>query len=177
MPRSSGLFPIVFTAILCRFDIVVSFSSLHWHSDQMAIIKKVYQALKKDGQFLFTIPLRASPEILATFRELMNKDEWKEYYPNYSHPRKKFTADEYATLLTEAGFKSLDIKVQNREFLFENKRSLIDSLKTHSVIDSLPEDKVENFLTNFTNSYAEQFTRPDGQIPFMHIELLVKASK
>lgn len=160
-----------------RFDLIVSFSFLHWNSDQAAIVQKAYQALKDEGQLVMTIPLKVIPEISANFKELMNKDEWKEYFVNFSHPRKKYTAQEYTSLLVDAGFEFVQSAILNREYLFENKRALIDWLKMHSVVDSLPEEKVENFLIQFANVHAQEFTYPDGQIPFYFEELLIVANK
>lgn len=159
------------------FDLAVSFYSLHWNPDQLVTLQKIYQLLKKNGTLLFNIPLKMSPEAAAIFREVFNREEWKVYFCNYSHPRQKLNGDEYASLLTSVGFKSLDIRMQKREYLFENKRAFINFFKLHSFIDRLPEEKIDKFLTDLVNQYAQHFIRSDGQIPFIFEELLVKAIK
>ncbi len=162
-----------------RFDLVVSFSSLHWYADQQAILKKVHEALKPHGQILFTIPGKPLTDVNSVFAILMNKEEWKPFFENYSHPRKKFTPEEYMVFLVEAGFNPIDVKMKRCEYLFENKRALIDWFRAFSpILDCIPDSKKAEFLIDFANTYVGYFPiRPDGQIPFMQDELIIKAMK
>lgn len=162
-----------------QFDLAVSFSSLHWFLDQKSILQKVYLALKPQGKILFTIPGKPLPEISALFAVLMNKEEWKPYFETYSHPRKKFTAEEYRSFLLSAGFEPIDIRMQRRKYFFENKRALIDWFRAFSpILDCLPEEKKEEFLSDFSNLYTQYFPiEADGQIPFIQDELFIQAKR
>src|SRR5262245_41096285 len=108
------------------FDLVISFNSLHWYPDQMKILKKIYDALKPQGEIFFTIPGKPLPEIHKIISTLMNQQEWKAYFVDYVHPRKNFTMDEYMSFLTDTGFNPIEIKMKRCSFFFENKRGLID---------------------------------------------------
>jgi trans-aconitate 2-methyltransferase len=161
------------------FDFVVSFSSLHWCSDQKAILEKVYKALKADGQILFTIPGRPLSEMNVIMMEIIQHSKWKIYFTDYTHPRKKMTSQEYESLLNEIGFKTVNVKEKRSKYFFENKRALINWFRAFSpILDFIPENNKEEFLIDFANTYTKFFhTRANGCIPFAQRELFINAVK
>ena len=161
------------------FDLAVSFSALHWYPDQKPILRKVYQALKPQGQILFTIPAKPRPEMEAFLTELMATEAWKPYFEDYVHPRRKFTPEEYRALLKEAGFTPFTTQLREGHYYFENKRALIDWFRAYSpYLDRIPEEKREEFLVDFANLYVKHFPMTvDGHLPFVQDELFVQAIK
>lgn len=161
------------------YDLIVSFSSLHWFQDHMQILQKAHQALKDGGKIFFTIPCKPLPAVEETTTLLRENDKWKEYFTNYVHPRRKFTAEEYQTFLTETGFKSIQVTMERQSYFFANKRDLIDWFAAFTpMLDNVPEERREEFLTDFANSYVEVTPlTPQGQVPFFQDELYVQAEK
>jgi|GEM_PF-2839744 len=161
------------------FDLAISFSALHWYPDQRPILRKIYQALKPQGQILFTIPAKPRPEMEALFDELLHMEAWQPYFANYVHPRRKFTPDEYRGLLKEVGFTPFTASLREGHYSFENKRALIDWFRAFSpMLDKVPEDKREEFLADFANLYAKRFPMSvDGHLPFVQDELFIQAIK
>lgn len=161
------------------FDLAISFSALHWYHDQRPILRKIYQALKPQGQILFTIPAKHRPEMAAFLNELLQMEQWKPYFANYVHPRRKFTPDEYRVLLKEAGFTPFTAQLREGHYSFENKLALINWFRAFSpMLDVLPEDKRDEFLTDFANLYPKYFPMSvDGHLPFVQDELFIQAIK
>ena len=163
-----------------HFDLAVSFSSLHWFEDQGAILDKVYESMLSGGKLIFTIPAKPKDEITAILYSVMQDKRWSSYFANYTHPRRKFTPEEYTTFLEAAGFKDIRVEIETFHYGFENKRALIDWFRAFSpVLDVLPYERVEKeFLTDFANKYVEILpVGEDGLIPFIQDELIIHATK
>lgn len=160
-------------------DSVVSISVLHWFPEQKIFLSKVYQALKPGGKILFVIPAPLLPEMNEVFTDLSTKEEWKEYYKKYSHPRKKYTADEYRTLLKETHFREIEVEVITFHYAFDTKRELIDWWSAFSpFLLTLPIEKRSQFLVDFAHCFLRHCPyQADGRIPFVENHLLITAVK
>lgn len=160
-------------------DYVVSINALHWFPEQKVFLSKVHQALKPGGRILFIIPITPLKPVNDVFEDLSASAEWKEYYKNYNHPRKKFTPDEYRALLTEANFRDIEVEVIPFHYAFETKRDLIDWWSAFSpFLLTLPMEKRQPFLIDFAHCYVRHCPfQVDGRIPFDENYLLIKAVK
>lgn len=162
-----------------RFDRIVSFSALHWFFDQEMLLDRLHQLLKPEGKILFTIPCNPLEPMQRFASELIKLPRWSSYFETYTHPRRKFTAEEYATLLDAAGFVNIDVQVVRHCYRFETKRDLMQWFEGFApVILTIPKHEHEAFLTDFANLYEEHFPLDDeGFLPFTQDELLINAER
>lgn len=160
-------------------DVAVSFSSLHWFPEQKIFLSKLHQALKPGGKVLFLIPATPVKEVSDVFADLSAKEEWRDYFKNYVHPRKKYTAEEYRSLLQEAGFKEIEIDVIPFHYAFDTKRDLIDWWGAFSpFLRTLPIEKRCAFLSDFCQCFIRHHPlQTDSRIPFTENHLFVRAVK
>lgn len=160
-------------------DIAVSFSALHWFPDQKIFLAKLHQALKPGGKILFLIPAPAVKEVSDVRADLSAKVEWRDYFKNYVHHTKKYTAAEYRAFLQEAGFKEIEVDVIPFHYAFDTKRDLIDWWSAFSpFLTTLPIDKRHAFLSDYCQCFIRHHPyQADGRIPFTENHLLIRAVK
>lgn len=161
-------------------DIAVSFSALHWFPEQKIFLSNLHQALKPGGKIVFLIPAYPVKEVADVFSDLSAKAKWRDYFRNYVHPRKKYTAEQYRALLKEAGFKEIEVDVIPFHYAFDTKRELIDWWSAFSLfLRTVPMEKRHAFRADFCNALSA--TPPpfqaDGRTPFIENHLLVHALK
>lgn len=162
-----------------NFDCIFSSSSLHWILDHRPLLAKVHNLLRDQGFILFTIPCTPSPEIAAIFRDVTTQEPWQTYLKDYSHPRRKFTCDEYVLLLKEAGFNEIEVDQIPFTYHFETKRELANWYAAFSpILTYIPSEMHEAFLTNIIERYLKTFPLDkEGRVVFKQNELIIKARK
>ncbi len=161
------------------FDTIVSFSALHWVLDHETLLQKVYEALSPGGDILFTLPCKPSPKVAEVFWDVTQQAKWKTYLKDYNHPRKKFTQEEYITLLEQAGFVDVEVEIIEPYFVFNNKREFIDWYSAFTPMRfHIPDELFPIFMEETANRYEQSFpANVHGEIPFLQRELVVKARK
>lgn len=162
-----------------KFDIILSFSSLHWVIDHKPLLTKIYNLLNDKGSILFTLPCTPFPELSAIFNDVTTQEPWKTYLKGYNHPRRKFTADEYIALLKEAGFKRIEVVQKPLTYRFETKRELAEWYAAFSpMLFHIPKEMHQSFLTALVERYLKTFPiDEEGRILFKQNELIIKAQK
>ena len=77
------------------FDVVVSFSTLHWVIEQEKALDGLHRALALGGK-AYIITYGRAPLNLANLSEKLIKSEaWKGYFPSYQPQRVYYTPEEY----------------------------------------------------------------------------------
>ena len=162
-----------------EFDLIFSASSLHWILDHKRLLDHVYNLLNEQGSILFTIPCTPSTEVGAVFRDVTSQEPWKSYLNSYSHPRRKFTSEEYTLLLSEAGFKDIEVVQVPFTYTFETKREFAAWYAAFSpMLLYIPHDLHKSFLTSLVDSYLKSFPLDEeGQVIFKQNELIIRAVK
>ncbi len=63
-----------------EFDVIFSSFALQWLNDHENFLGRAFDALKKDGFWLFTIPLGISQELEDSLEELISQKKWCSYF-------------------------------------------------------------------------------------------------
>jgi len=161
------------------FDVIFSSGSLHWILDHQQLLTKVHNLLNDQGKILFSIPCTPFPEVSAVFRDIVTNEPWLTYLQDYNHPRRKFTAEEYTLLLTQAGFHDIKISQEPFTYYFESKRELADWYAAFSpMLFYIPQEMHETFLVDMVERYLQSYPLDEtGRIMFKQNELIIQASK
>ena len=100
-----------------KFDIILSFATLHWIEDHLSMLKKVYAALKDNGKIYFAL-LRSLP--FPEMKDLFSQEKWIKHFKNKKlniFPQKK---DSYLKFLEKINFSNMQVIEENFYFTFEN---------------------------------------------------------
>ncbi|XP_067010242.2 juvenile hormone acid O-methyltransferase isoform X2 [Anabrus simplex] len=97
------------------FHKIFSFFCLHWIQEQRRALRNIHALLRKHGEALLVF--LASCPIYTMYEALAKKPEWKEYMQDVSrfvspYQHSEDPAEEFATLLHDVGFTSVDCKIR-----------------------------------------------------------------
>lgn len=162
-----------------KYDLICSFSSLHWILDHQKLLANVRNALKPGGSIVFSMPGVPLPDVAAAFKDAVSKEPWLSYLKNYNHPRKKFAPDEYRAQLDQAGFCAIEIDNVTFTYAFETKKEFTEWFAAFSpMLFYIPKEEQDNFLKDLVETYLKAFpSGKDGQILMRENQLIIKARK
>ena len=155
-----------------QFDLIVGFSALHWMSDQLAIFQNIYSLLKIGGKVL----IRTAGGESSQIKEIFLKDYW---IKKFSKKRGKFqakTADEYAAMLHQCGFKNIQARTLQASTDYESSEQLLQWLMAWvPYATGLLKGQDLEFAQNIVaNIYSHQHKSLDESIevltPLAHLE-------
>lgn len=130
-----------------QFDVITSFSSLHWEPKQKEALQAFKRALKLGGHILLAIP---GPDFVLreSIGHISSKPIYKNYFHAYRSPGKIWTVNEYAQLLIDTDFEINKIERVDRPYWMKDQneyRGLLDAMLPQ--LSVLPESMREDFLT------------------------------
>ncbi len=131
-----------------QFDLVVSFSALHWVVDQAAALHRIHESLVAGGRCLLLTYAKGPANMMTLSEGLVRSEKWTSYFPSFTKSRVYFTAEEYTSLLESAGFGSIKIKTIIRDSVFPDKQAVIDWLRP-----------VATFLAHLSQDLQDEFLR------------------
>lgn len=131
-----------------QFDLIVSFSALHWEPKQYEALICFKKALKPGGKILLAIP-GPDPIIRLVLTELIQSSKWAPFFKDYKPTGRIWTANEYAQLLLDAKFTIQKIELVERPYLFKNPilyKAFIAAMLPH--MSCIPLQQQEDFLND-----------------------------
>lgn len=136
------------------FDRIVSFSSLHWISDQKVALQSIYEALKPGGKVLIrATPKSSNNDFKAASMKVILSFKWVTHFMNFKSTHSFHSERDYRKILTGIGFTIDHMEQKKRELVFANRQRLMPFLKgILTPIYHLPAKKRQDFL----NDYYEQ---------------------
>lgn len=162
-----------------EFDVVTSFSTLQWVSDQKTVLAGVMKALRPGGKIFFQMPCEMPPEMQAALKETMNKEEWSPYFEGFDSGLYFFSEEEYAEYLRETGFNEELVQARIRTHKFKDRNAFVKFLvQWFPYLEPLPIGKRMYFLNDVLNSYFKAVPRGENGEAFFPVKrLTVVASK
>ncbi len=162
-----------------QFDLVTSFTTLHWIPDQLEVLQGIEMGLKSGGKMIADMPTALPKPMFQAVEEIMAKQEWSSYFFDFSPGWKFFTVQEYQELLDESGLEPTKIALVEVPHTFPTKGAFIGFLKQwFPYLSPLPNEKKGAFLEQVVNRYLELLP-PDaqGRPQFIVNRMRVEASK
>lgn len=116
------------------FDTIVSFSALHWETDQQQALDNMFSALRPGGRLVLAIP-GPNPALNLALKEAINDEEWAPYFSNYQSKGMVWSSEEYTHLLEKAGFSNAKIQTVQRTYVFSSEKEYLDFM--HAMVPHL----------------------------------------
>jgi len=159
-----------------KFDVIVSFSVLHWTHNHQTVIGRIHDSLKPQGYFALSMPL-GLPEKLQTAVDSVIKDKaWRDYFVNFETGLNFVSIPVYKDHLEKGGFEIKDLVIQEHEDLFSNRRAFIAFLSQwFPYLRPLPMELKGTFLTEVIDHYLQlQPLDEAGRVKYnyFHIDVL-----
>lgn len=143
------------------FDLVVSFSALHWVKDQKSILKKIYKVLKHGGKFYFRIAAKNEDPVEDIADQLMKKTPYSKYFKNFSNAFFKFSLEEYNFFLRDSNLNVISSKSVILKDIVPNRTALLNQnkiwLPNYHHLKHLDKNIAEQYINEVTDIYIKNF--------------------
>lgn len=140
------------------FDLVVSFSCLHWVQDQAAVLNGIARALVDDGRmFLHFGGCGNVAGFLSTVNEVTARHVWQAAFVDFGVPWCFPEAATFRGLVEDAGLHPDRIELLSRKMPYEDAAALAGFIRTiwFPYLDRLPDELRGAFIDEVVVAYLE----------------------
>lgn len=158
-PRANLDFAVADAARLAfseQFDLVVSFTCLHWVSDQPAVLAGIARALAPGGRTFLHFAGRGNVAgMRAVIEDVCARRAWRAAFADFSFPWCFPEAVSYRRLVEEAGLVPMRVELLRTQMLHEGVPALAGWLRTTWLpyLDRLPHERRDAFVDDVVTAY------------------------
>ncbi|MDA8099494.1 MAG: methyltransferase domain-containing protein [Nitrospiraceae bacterium] len=161
------------------FDLVFSNSAMQWVKEQSRAVQAAHRSLKKGGRIAFQLPARDfCPAFFSGVETAVSDLGYERFFEGWQSPWYFPGQREYAHLLANAGFASVDVFPRQYELVFSTVNDVTawwSSAGLRPYLASLPETAHPYFLEAFGESFERR--RTEKGIEFNFTRLFALANK
>ncbi|MGJ3500364.1 class I SAM-dependent methyltransferase [Piscirickettsia salmonis] len=162
-----------------HFDLVVSFSCLHWIEDQYTVFTNIFNALKNLGNL--KVMLYPKCDLLwKAINQTISAPLWKKYFDTgFFPPYYDYDDFFYKNLLNEIGFCNITSSISDTEYVTYPDRSALANFMgawlphARNVPSNLEGDFMLNIAENYTYLSGNR-KNSAVKIPFRKVEVSAK---
>ncbi|MBI2082292.1 MAG: methyltransferase domain-containing protein [Deltaproteobacteria bacterium] len=145
-----------------EFDLVVSFTALHWSRDIPAVLAGISRALKRKGKFYLTVPASLGSRFYEAVSQTISTERWKRYFDNFIRPVTLLSDTEYSQLLAKQNLQPLSVQTFPLSYRFEDAEELKNWLLGHSsFLTPIPQPLRSHFISDLVAIFMNhQIGRP-----------------
>lgn len=165
-----------------KFDIVVSFSGLHWMKNQLGVLSGIHEVLKPQGMYYIRLGSKTGSPVQVIAEHMTKIAPYKEYFTYFKDPMKRYSIEEYRILLDLAGLSVTSLEDVEEKDKIVSKENLIKQLKSwlphYHYLKQKENELAENFMEDLTDRYLRLYPpSQDGTITLYDHYLEVIGSK
>lgn len=163
-----------------EFDLIISFSCLHWVPNHDAVFKGIKASLKNGGRtFLqFGVKSEISPLYVAS-QIVFSSEIWIQYNKGAIYPFRFYELEEYKKIVDKSGLNPTRVEVVDKEMKYDSKDKLIAMFE--SVIlpltGNIPEKHRKELLDEMFKKLFLKFPLQKGKISVKLPRLEVEVEK
>lgn len=160
-------------AYRCEFDLVMSFASLHWVSDHLAVLSGIKRSLTPGGRTVLQFGGKGNFSTMSDVaNELITHSRWKGYFENFIYPWFFPSIEEYRGFVERAGLSAKRIRLVPKDMVHDGRDSLTGWLRAVFLpyTERLPEALREDFVAEVVNAYVKR--RPPDENGGIHVKMV-----
>lgn len=150
------------------FDLVVSFTVLHWVDDQMSVLKGIRECLKPNGKFFLRLSSKGGDPIQELADKLTQTEKYSGYFMGFKDPMHRFSVEEYSQLLKDANLKEILIQEIHDRDIIKGRDNLAKQVKSwlphYHFLEKKSKLDAATFLDEIIDQYVTGNTNPEGDI-------------
>ena len=163
-----------------EFDLIASFSSLHWVNDHINVLAGIKRALKPRGRTLLQFGGKGNAVLIsAVANELTTDRRWKGYFVGFTYPWFFYGVEEYRGFISRVGLSPERIELIPKDMVHDGKEALNGWVRSVFIpyTECLPEALREDFVGEVANNYIER-DPPDenGRVHVQMVRLEIEAT-
>lgn len=148
------------------FDVITSFTALHWVHDHAAVIRNAARHLDAGGRIYFLLPhSEYCTQFVETKKAMKSSPKYAELIGDFETNMVKLSLDAYLPMLLSNGFRVDLISLQLRPATFDSRDQMFGWLKAWIFVEyrMIPLEKREEFVKDFLDIYLSQPGSTDAQ--------------
>lgn len=154
------------------FDLVLSFSCLHWIKDQIKVWDCIKNSIKPNGTALIMF-YKKHEYLWTSIDRTILMPRWVNYFRNYISPFNLFSIEMYNDIIRSVGFKANRIEEITSNEIFDNRMAVENFLLTwvphvHQVPPELQRKFIEDICDGFF-SFSPVAAGDSAEMPFIRI--------
>lgn len=163
-----------------EFDVLVSFSALHWVHDHKAVLRGMHESLKPHGKILLSFGGKGNADgVEEAVQSVISQKKWRGFFKKFTFPWKFYDVEAYRKFLRDSGFFEKHLALVQKDMTHAGKEGFKSWLRTtHSLsyVEKLPREKHESFIEDVGSAYVKLFAEDkDGRVHVKMIRLEVEA--
>jgi trans-aconitate 2-methyltransferase len=161
-----------------KFDIIVSFTTLHWIKEYEQVIQRAKEHLKPNGQIYFVFSAKwQGLGLEKALNSLYASPKWSQYFKNYDPGYYSHDIDPFMATLIKHSFSIREIALKSKLNIFETNDKFFNWLKAwlpqqHQV----PAGQGDIFIQDFIDEYIKHGTKSSKGIHWEGFLLKVEAA-
>ena len=163
------------------FDLVFSNAALHWVKNHKLLLANSITALKPNGVIKWSFGgYGNSSNLIATFKAVMNDEAYKGYFSNFEWPWFMPKKSEYEKLVSDAGFREINVELENADRYFSDCDEMIKWIDQPCIVpfmEHLPDSEKNNFRNAVVEMMIAKTMQSDGRCFETFRRIHVKARK
>jgi len=160
-------------AYRCEFDLVVSFASLHWVRDHLAVLSGIKRSLEPGGRAVLQFGGKDNAAMISDVASVLTTDNrWKGYFKSFTYPWFFYSVEEYSGFVERTGLSAKRVQLVPKDMVHDGSDALTGWLRTVFLpyTESLPEALREDFVEGIANAYVER--RPPDENGVIHVKMV-----
>jgi trans-aconitate 2-methyltransferase len=141
-----------------RFDLIVSFSCLHWIKEHLPILQGIERSLKPSGTAILMFGGKGNAkEIEEAANRTISLSRWQQYFTGFEFPYYFYDTEEYRNWLSAVALGTQRLELVPKEMTHAGKEGLKAWLRTtwmpftSRVPTELQSDFLEDMATEYLN--------------------------
>jgi trans-aconitate 2-methyltransferase len=156
-----------------EFDLVVSFASLHWVSDHIAVLSGIKRSLRPGGRAVLQFGGKGNAALISDVaNELTTHERWRTYFAGFTYPWSFYGVEEYEDFVERAGLLAKRVQLVPKDMVHEGKAGLRGWVRTVFLpyTERLPGALREEFVEEMTRTYIER--HPPDEDGRVHVQMV-----
>jgi trans-aconitate 2-methyltransferase len=156
-----------------EFDLVVSFATLHWVNDQVAVLSGIKRGLTAGGRAILQFGGKGNAALISDVaNEITTHRRWKGYFVGFAYPWFFYSVEEYGGFLKHVGLSAKRVQLIPKDMVHDGKEALMGWLRTVFLpyTERLPEALREDFVGELASAYVER--RPPDENGGIHVQMV-----
>jgi trans-aconitate 2-methyltransferase len=163
-----------------EFDLIVSFASLHWVRDHIAVLNGIKGGLRPLGRAVLQFGGKDNAaSLFGVTNEIITHERWRSYFVGFTESWAFYSVEEYVSFLAYVGLTARRVELVPKDMAHHGKEELKGWVRTVFLpyTACLPEALREDLIEEIAITYIERHP-PDneGRVHVQMIRLEVEAT-
>eukprot|EP00002_Diphylleia_rotans_P002561 TRINITY_DN11607_c0_g1_i1.p1 TRINITY_DN11607_c0_g1~~TRINITY_DN11607_c0_g1_i1.p1 ORF type:complete len:202 (+),score=45.81 TRINITY_DN11607_c0_g1_i1:208-813(+) len=147
------------------FDVAISFNVIHWIRKHQDFLDGLSNTISPGGKIHLLGHGKGSiQDILKVVEEMMQWEKYRDFFVGFQNPLNLFSVEEYADMLSRAGFTPVRIELHDKDVPHQGRAELRSRFHGgwRPWLNQLPSEEMRH---QFSDEFIELYLQKHGESP------------